>query len=59
MEPRLYYGDGDPGKWASEIEAWEGLGATHLSLNTMGCGFDTPEAHLQALRRFAEMMDIS
>jgi len=59
MEPRLRYGEGDPEVWASEIEAWKGLGATHLSINTMGCGFDTPEAHLQALRRFAEMMDIS
>ncbi len=59
LEPRMYYQEGDPETWAAELEAWRELGATHLSINTMGCGFDTVQEHLNALRRFAELMGIS
>lgn len=54
LEPRLAYGEGDPQVWAQQVEAWRALGATHLSFNTMGCGFETPQAHLQAIQRFAK-----
>ena len=36
------------------IEAWEGIGGTHLVVSTMGCGLDSPEAHVEALRSFRE-----
>ena len=35
---------------------WEALGCTHVSLNTMGAGLESPAAHLEAVRRFAEGM---
>ncbi|MBM4414944.1 MAG: LLM class F420-dependent oxidoreductase [Chloroflexi bacterium] len=35
---------------------FEAAGATHLSVNTMGSGFRSPEQHLDALRRFIEAM---
>lgn len=54
IEVRLAYGDGDPDGWLAAIEAWEKLGATHLAVNTMGCGFDSPEQHLKAVETFAE-----
>ncbi len=44
--------------WDSFIQAWEKLGATHLMVNTMGCGFDTPTAHIQALKRFADTIGL-
>ena len=56
IEPRLPYGDGDPDRWLSLLRGWESVGATHLSVNTMGCGFTTPADHLSALRRFAETL---
>jgi probable F420-dependent oxidoreductase len=59
LEPRMYYKEGDPDTWAVELESWRELGATHLSINTMGCGFDTVQEHLNALRRFAELMGIT
>ena len=31
---------------------WESLGCTHVSLNTMGAGLETPTAHLEAVRAF-------
>jgi probable F420-dependent oxidoreductase len=58
IEPRMRYGEGDPQAWEQEMQAWQELGATHLSLNTMGSGFTTPDAHLSALRRFAEATGI-
>lgn len=54
IEPRLQYGD--PDHWEAYIENWRVFGATHISINTMGCGFTTPDEHIQAIRHFAEEM---
>ena len=53
LEPRLNYGKGDPRDWENLIKEWQAAGATHLSINTMGCGFSTPAAHIQAIRSMA------
>ncbi|MBE2201942.1 MAG: LLM class F420-dependent oxidoreductase [Anaerolinea sp.] len=53
IEFRLGYGSGDPAAWAQTIADWQAAGATHMSLNTMGLGFTTPQQHLDALRHFA------
>lgn len=58
VEARLAYGDGDPGQWERTIREWQDLGATHLSFNTMGAGFDTPSKHLAAIRKFASMVSL-
>jgi probable F420-dependent oxidoreductase len=54
LEPRLPYGDGDASVWEAIIQEWRVAGATHLSFNTMGHGFETPTQHLAAIRLFAE-----
>ncbi len=54
LEPRVAYGKGDEAAWRSVIEGWCGVGATHLTVNTMGAGFTKPDQHLAALRDFAE-----
>ncbi len=33
---------------------WEAIGCTHVSLNTMAAGLETPAAHLEAVRRFGQ-----
>jgi hypothetical protein len=38
------------------MEEWQGVGATHLTVNTMGCGFTSPAQHTDALKQFAELM---
>ncbi|MCA9973754.1 MAG: LLM class F420-dependent oxidoreductase [Anaerolineales bacterium] len=53
IEWRLHYADGNPAAWQQTLAAWQAVGATHMSLNTMGCGFTTPQQHLTALHRFA------
>jgi probable F420-dependent oxidoreductase len=59
LEPRLMYGDGDSQRWATVIEEWQAVGATHLSINTMGCGFETPAEHIQAMQTFAGFAGLS
>lgn len=58
VEARLSYGDGHPDTWLKQVQDWEAVGATHVAINTMGRGFDTPAAHLAAIRRFAEAVGL-
>ena len=44
----------DPDDWARSAEAWQQFGATHLGVNTMGAGLDSPTKHIDAIRRFKE-----
>jgi probable F420-dependent oxidoreductase len=55
LEPRLAYGVGDPNAWEMAIRDWQAEGATHLSFNTMGSGFKTPQEHIRAIQKFAEV----
>jgi probable F420-dependent oxidoreductase len=54
IEARLSYGDGNPDTWRVLMRDWQAAGATHFTMNTMGLGFTTPNAHMKALRHFAE-----
>ena len=54
IEARVNAARGTPEDWVSGYRAWAELGATHLSVNTMGGGFATLEAHLAALERFKQ-----
>jgi alkanesulfonate monooxygenase SsuD/methylene tetrahydromethanopterin reductase-like flavin-dependent oxidoreductase (luciferase family) len=58
LEARLQFADGQADAWHALREGWRSAGATHLSLNTMGSGLDTPAGHIAALRRFAEALEI-
>jgi probable F420-dependent oxidoreductase len=53
LEPRISYDSGDPRTWETLLRDWQAEGATHLSFNTMGSGFKTPQEHIQAIREFA------
>ena len=56
LEPRLHYGDGNLDRLGQSAAGWREAGATHLSLNTMDSDCTTPDEHLAALRRFAEII---
>lgn len=56
IEPRIHFGDGNPDTWQQLRSDWQTAGATHITLNTMYLGFDTPEKHIQAMRQFAETL---
>jgi probable F420-dependent oxidoreductase len=53
LEPRLSMNLVGEKDWQGFLKSWEEVGATHFSVNTMGCGFQTPAEHIQALRQFA------
>ncbi|VAW30839.1 hypothetical protein MNBD_CHLOROFLEXI01-4116 [hydrothermal vent metagenome] len=57
LEPRLHVVDG-PAAWQSNLIDWQAVGATHISFNTMGNGFDSPQKHLQAIEEFAKVIGL-
>ena len=52
IEGRITYGQGGVETWVKELDAWRKLGASHVSLNTMKSGLESPAAHIEAIRRF-------
>jgi len=52
IEGRLAIGQRSEEEWAKDVEAWQSLGATHVTANTMKAGFSSPSGHVEALRRF-------
>ena len=44
---------GDRDRMAKELAAWEGGGATHVAVNTMGAGLGTVDEHLAVLESVA------
>jgi probable F420-dependent oxidoreductase len=53
LEPRLKLADGGVEQQLKRAEEWNQFGASHLSVNTMGCGFSNLGEHLHALEDFA------
>ena len=43
--------------WRQRVEAWRGLGATHVAIDTMRAGFKTPREHMDAIRAFRNVLD--
>ena len=56
LEARISVGRPDEAAWQRESAAWHDLGATHISVNTMGAGLRTLDEHLAALRRAHESL---
>jgi probable F420-dependent oxidoreductase len=54
IEARVNAREGDLDEWVRQTEGWRALGATHISLNTMGAGFNSPGEHIEAIRHYKE-----
>jgi len=54
IEGRIRIAEGDPDTWNKAAAAWDEIGATHLSVNTMGAGLKGPDQHIEAIRRFKD-----
>ncbi len=52
MEGRVTW-TGDADRAAAELDVWRDVGATHVSINTMGAGLRSVDEHLDALERVA------
>ena len=57
LDGRANAAQGGPESWAEDLAKWKAVGATHLSVNTMGAGLSSPSGHIDALRRFKETAD--
>ena len=56
MESRINLADGNPELWQSQARAWEEMGATHVSVNTMRAGLRSPQDHINAIQQFKEVI---
>lgn len=56
VEQRISVASGTPDEWRARAEEWAGLGATHLSLVTMGAGLEGADAHVELLGRAREAL---
>ncbi len=50
IEARINASAGDAAAWRETSVAWRDLGATHMSINTMGAGFTSVDQHIARLR---------
>lgn len=44
-------------QWPGDIAAWRAAGGSHISVVTMGAGFQTVDAHVEAIRRWRGVYD--
>lgn len=56
MDALINASDGDPEFWQTRAAAWKELGATHISVNTMGAGLQSPQDHIDTIRQFREVV---
>ncbi len=54
IEPQARIAGGNPERWRKQAEGWRELGATHISIVTMGAGLATPDDHLKAAGEYRE-----
>jgi probable F420-dependent oxidoreductase len=56
VEGRLLAANSGPEDWKRGIESFQQMGVTSVELNTMGAGYRSVDEHLEALRRFRELI---
>lgn len=55
MEGRITLSNADPSEWKAMTDAWREVGATHLSVNTMGAKMNAA-GHIDMIRRYREVI---
>jgi probable F420-dependent oxidoreductase len=58
MEGRVVWGEGGGDRVAEDAEVWAAVGATHLTVNTMGAGLAGVDDHLAALAGAARALGL-
>ena len=58
MEGRVSWTDDGADKLVDHVERWRAVGASHLSVNTMGAGLGGVDGHLAALTQAAEALEL-
>lgn len=55
IEGRINLANTPEAEWPAALDGWRDLGATHVCVNTMNAGLASPQAHIDAIRRFHEV----
>jgi len=58
IEARMNAREGDLDEWVRQTEGWRDLGATHISINTMGAGFKSLRDNINAISRYKEALAV-
>jgi probable F420-dependent oxidoreductase len=58
MEPHVVWTPAEPDRFASQVEQWREVGATHLSIDTMSTGLHTVDDHIAALQHAASLIGV-
>jgi hypothetical protein len=53
------WGGGGADEVARRVAKWEAVGASHVTLNTMGAGFTSVDAHVEALTAAAAVLELA
>lgn len=56
LEGRLTIAGKSEEEWVQEVRGWQDLGAGYMGINTMRAGFTSLQQHLDALRRFKDLL---
>ncbi len=56
IEPQARIAGGNPDRWRKQADAWRELGATHISIVTMGAELGSPDQHLEAARSYKDAL---
>ena len=56
LEGRVAMAGQGPQEWLAQMQAWQKVGATHVSVGTGGGVVKSPQEHIDALRRFKEVV---
>jgi alkanesulfonate monooxygenase SsuD/methylene tetrahydromethanopterin reductase-like flavin-dependent oxidoreductase (luciferase family) len=59
MEARLTLANTPRAEWRADLDRWQQLGATHLSINTMGFGLKSPQEHIDLIKQLYEELGLS
>ncbi len=57
LDATVYCAGDDVDRWLRDAERWRELGATHISVQTLGQGYDTWLQHLDTVRQFKEALN--
>ncbi|HEY7065991.1 MAG TPA: LLM class F420-dependent oxidoreductase [Chloroflexota bacterium] len=56
IEGRISLAQVPEAEWAETVRRWRELGADYVCVNTMRAGLGSPQAHIDAIRRFKEIV---
>lgn len=55
IEGRISIANTPEEQWGASLQGWRELSATHVTFNTMRANLPSPQAHIDAIRRFKEI----